>query len=98
MAARLSEFVVSSEGQLSIQKQNPYPPEVIESSITQESDALESMWTGAIHIPFMLEKAIEPVTLQVPSKGYHVDAIAQKIGLPDAKRLLASRYSETFIW
>ncbi|GLT28794.1 hypothetical protein SLA2020_037010 [Shorea laevis] len=90
-ASRLAEVVVSSEGQLSIQKQNPYPPEIIESSMTLELDAQESIWTEAIHIPCLLEKAVEPVILHVPSNGYYMDVIAEKLGLLDANKLLVSR-------
>lgn len=90
-AARVPELVVCSEGELSVRKKKPFPPEVIESAISQETDAQESVWVEAVKIPCILDKAVEPVILHVPSNGYYVDIIAQSLGLPDANKLLLSR-------
>lgn len=93
-AAGLPELVVSAEGQLSIWRKDPYPPNVIESSISQQSDVAESITTMAIYIPCSPEKAVEPVILNISSTGYYLDVIAQILGLSDANKVLISRYVE----
>ncbi|EOY25539.1 hypothetical protein QUC31_011642 [Theobroma cacao] len=87
-ATGLPELVVNPERQLSIRKENPYPPDVIESSVSQQS---ESITTMAIYIPCSPEKAVEPVILNISPKGYYLDVIAQKLGLSDANEILISR-------
>ncbi|MBA0568598.1 hypothetical protein Golob_006077 [Gossypium lobatum] len=90
-AAGLPELVVSAEGQLSIWRKDPYPPNVIESSISQQSDVAESITTMAIYIPCSPEKAVEPVILKISSTGYYLDVIGQILGLSDANLILISR-------
>ncbi|XVF23082.1 hypothetical protein REPUB_Repub13aG0007300 [Reevesia pubescens] len=90
-AAGLPELVVSHEGQLSIRKKDPYPPDVIESSVSQQSGVAESITTMAIYTPCSPEKAVEPVILNISSTGYYLDSIAQKLGLSDANKVLISR-------
>lgn len=87
---RLSGFVVTSKGQLSIQKQNPYPTETIESSDIQQCST-ESILVKAIQIPASLDETIQPVTLDISSSGYYLDVIAQKLGVKDASKVLLSR-------
>lgn len=89
--ARLSGSVVTSKVQFSIQKQNPYPPEIIESSDIQKSGGKKSIKVKAIHIPASLDKTIQPVTLNVSSAGYYLDVIAQKLGVTDGNKVLLSR-------
>ncbi|XP_031249532.1 small RNA 2'-O-methyltransferase-like isoform X2 [Pistacia vera] len=90
-AARLSESVVTFEGQLSIWRKNPYPPNIIESLVIQQSNSPNSICVGAIYIPCSLEKAIQSVTLDVSSTGYYLDVIARKLGLTDGNKVLVSR-------
>lgn len=90
-ATRLSEFVVISEGQLSIRRKDPYPSKIIESSIIQQSESPDSICIEAIHIPSSLEKAVLPVTLNVSSTGYYLDVIARKLDLTDGNKILVSR-------
>ena len=96
-AAGLPELVVSPEGELSIRKKDPYPPDVIESSVSPQSSVAESITTMAIYIPCSPGKAVEPVILNISSTGYYLDVIAQKLGLSDANKVLISRYVETVI-
>ncbi|GAV65633.1 dsrm domain-containing protein/Methyltransf_23 domain-containing protein [Cephalotus follicularis] len=90
-AARLSGSLITSEGHLSIRRQNPFPREIIESSVIEESGSQESIWIEAIHIPSSLEEAVKPLTLCVSTTGYYLDVIAQKLGLTDANKVLVSR-------
>ncbi|XWS18001.1 hypothetical protein CRYUN_Cryun32bG0004700 [Craigia yunnanensis] len=90
-AAELPELVVSHEGELSIRKKDPYPPDVIESSVSQQSSVAESITTMAIYIPCSPGKAVEQVILNISSTGYYLDVIAQKLGLSDANKVLISR-------
>ncbi|XP_044496175.1 small RNA 2'-O-methyltransferase isoform X3 [Mangifera indica] len=89
-AARL-ESVVTFEGQLSIRRKNPYPPNIIESLVIQQSDSANSICFQGIYIPCSLEKAVQSVTLDVSSTGYYLDVIAQKLGLTDGNKVLVSR-------
>ncbi|KAL9345628.1 hypothetical protein Peur_060481 [Populus x canadensis] len=82
---------VTSKGQLSIQKQNPYPTEIIESSDIQQSDSPESILVKAIQIPASLDKTVQPVTLNISSAGYYLDVIAEQLGVTDASKVLLSR-------
>lgn len=91
-AAGLPELAVSPEVDLSISKKDPYPPDVIESSVSQISGFAESITTMAIYIPYSPEGAVEPVIFNIPSTGYYLDIIAQKLGLSDANKVLISRY------
>ncbi|KAL9452885.1 hypothetical protein AB3S75_008634 [Citrus x aurantiifolia] len=90
-ATRLSEFVVTSEGQLSLWRKDPYPPEIIESSIIRQSESPDSICIEAIHIPSSLEMAVHPVTLNVSSTGYYLDVIARTLDQTDGNKILVSR-------
>ncbi|KAF2317898.1 hypothetical protein GH714_041218 [Hevea brasiliensis] len=90
-AAQLSGSVVTTKGNLSIQKKNPYPSEIIELIDIQKSDSLQNTMVEAVHIPFSLDKTVQPVRLNILSDGYYLDAIAQKLGVTDANKVLLSR-------
>ncbi|KAF5742423.1 small RNA 2'-O-methyltransferase-like [Tripterygium wilfordii] len=90
-AAKLSESVVSSNGQLSIKRKNPYPTEIIESSAIEKSVSPEITLVEALYVPYLLEKTVQPVTLNLSSSGYYLDVIAQKLGLTEANKVLVSR-------
>ncbi|KAF2317921.1 hypothetical protein GH714_041243 [Hevea brasiliensis] len=80
-----------TKGNLSIQKKNPYPSEIIELIDIQKSDSLQNTMVEAVHIPFSLDKTVQPVRLNILSDGYYLDAIAQKLGVTDANKVLLSR-------
>ncbi|KAJ4836352.1 hypothetical protein Tsubulata_043970 [Turnera subulata] len=90
-AAGLSGYVVASKGNLSIQKKNPYPPAIIKLSDIQQSVSQEDIVVKVIHIPPSLDKIIQPSSLDVPSSGYYLDIIAQKLGVRDANKVFMSR-------
>ncbi|KAK8629062.1 hypothetical protein V6N13_077919 [Hibiscus sabdariffa] len=90
-AAGLQELVVSPEERLSIWRKDPYPPDVIESSMSQQSNVAECITIMAIYIPCSPEKAVEPVVLNISTTGYYLDVIAQKLGLSDGNMVLISR-------
>ena len=80
----------TSEDQLSMQRENPYPPEIIQTVVNQQSSLPESL-IGAIRIPCSNEKTVEPLTLNVASNDYYLDVIAQELGFTDASKVLVSR-------
>lgn len=92
-AATSSASVATGEGKLWIRKQNPYTPATIEAA-TDGNPSAESICVEAIHIPYLLEKAVQPLVLNISSKGYYVDAIAEKLGVADASHVLLSRCVE----
>ncbi|XP_050367959.1 small RNA 2'-O-methyltransferase-like [Argentina anserina] len=94
-AARLSGYIASSEEELWIRRENPYPPEIIELSCIQpipnKSGCPEILMVEAIIIPCSLEKTVERVILNLTSSGYYLDAIAKQLGLLEASDLMISR-------
>ncbi|KAI3946565.1 hypothetical protein MKX01_014423, partial [Papaver californicum] len=89
-AATLSSSVATDVGKLWIRKQNPYSPETIEAAINENPSA-ESICVEAIRIPCSLEKPVQPLSLNISSKEYYVDVIAEKLGVADASHVLLSR-------
>ncbi|KAG8365669.1 hypothetical protein BUALT_Bualt18G0130400 [Buddleja alternifolia] len=89
-AAKLTDLVLIPDGQLSLQRRNPYPPE-IKSSINHESDLLGSIPMEVIYIPASQEKSVKSVTLNITATGYYLDAIARELGLTEASDVLISR-------
>ncbi|KAK3430588.1 hypothetical protein EUGRSUZ_K01946 [Eucalyptus grandis] len=90
-AATLPTLITATEGQLWIRRQNPYPPEVIEPLLLEQSCTLGCVCVQALLIPSSLNEDIKPVTLNVSSSAYYLDVIAQKLGLLDASKILVSR-------
>ncbi|XP_048229208.1 small RNA 2'-O-methyltransferase isoform X1 [Ricinus communis] len=90
-ATRLAGSVVTTKGQLSIQKQHSYSPEIIEALDIINSDNPDTISVEAVYIPSSLDKLVQPVSLTVSSAGYYLDAIAQKLGVADANKVLLSR-------
>ncbi|CAL5410265.1 unnamed protein product [Camellia sinensis] len=90
-ASRLSGSVSASEEQLSMKRENPYPPEIVQSVVDQQSSLLDSILIKVVRIPYSVEKTVEPLTLNVASNGYYLDIIAQELGLTDASKVLVSR-------
>ncbi|XP_057471735.1 small RNA 2'-O-methyltransferase-like [Actinidia eriantha] len=91
VAPRLAGSVSTSEDQLSMQRENPYPPEIIQTVVNQQSSLPESILIGAIRIPCSNEKTVEPLALNVASNDYYLDVIAQELGFTDASKVLVSR-------
>ncbi|KAI3412314.1 uncharacterized protein J3R85_017499 [Psidium guajava] len=90
-AATLPTLVTATEGQLWIRRQNPYPPEVIEPLLVEQSSTLGCVCVEALLIPSSLNEDVKPVTLNVSSSMYYLDVIVQKLGLLDASKILVSR-------
>ncbi|XP_055961166.1 small RNA 2'-O-methyltransferase-like isoform X2 [Mercurialis annua] len=92
-ATRLSGSVFTSKDQLSIQKQHSYSPEIVGSIDITQSGSSDSIRVEGLHIPASLNKIIQPVSLTISSTstGYFLDAIAQKLGVTDANKVLLSR-------
>ncbi|KAI7978845.1 Small RNA 2'-O-methyltransferase, partial [Camellia lanceoleosa] len=93
-ASRLSGSVSASEEQLSMKRENPYPPEIVQSVVDQQSSLLDSILIKVVRISYLVEKTVEPLTLNVASNGYYLDIIAQELGLTDASKVLVSRASQ----
>ncbi|KAI7979086.1 Phenylalanine--tRNA ligase alpha subunit, cytoplasmic [Camellia lanceoleosa] len=93
-ASRLSGSVSASEEQLSMKRENPYPPEIVQSVVDQQSSLLDSILIKVVRISYLVEKTVEPLTLNVASNGYYLDIIAQELGLTDASKVLVSRFEE----
>ncbi|KAI3964043.1 hypothetical protein MKW92_014286 [Papaver armeniacum] len=89
-AATLSGSVATDEGKLWIRKQNQYSPETIEA-VTNGNPSAENICVQAIRIPCSLEKPVQPLSLNISSKEYYVDVIAEKLGVADASHVLLSR-------
>lgn len=88
-ATRLPEPVLVSREFMSLKRTSPYPPEVLESvdvCCDQETHV------KAIRIPYLVEKDVEPLTLDVSANKYYMDAIARELGAADASMVLLSRY------
>ncbi|KAG6385251.1 hypothetical protein SASPL_154082 [Salvia splendens] len=89
-AAKLSDLVIVSDDQLSVQRRNLYSPEII-SSINHEASLLESIPLDVILIPVSCEKAVEPLKLNISATGYYLDVIAHALSLPGASDIIISR-------
>ncbi|KAE9452432.1 hypothetical protein C3L33_15670, partial [Rhododendron williamsianum] len=90
-AQRSSGSVTTCEDQLSLQRGNPYPPEIMQTLFNQQSSLAGSIWILAILIPCSEEKAVVPLMLKVAPNDYYLDVIAQKLGLCDASTVIISR-------
>ncbi|KAK7267183.1 hypothetical protein RIF29_19848 [Crotalaria pallida] len=88
--AELSGLLATPERHLWIRKQSPYPQDLIESLMKQDSSQ-ECIQVAAVRIPGSLEKSVEAVTLHVSSKDYYLDIIANELGFEDAADVLISR-------
>ncbi|KAK3023926.1 hypothetical protein RJ639_043596 [Escallonia herrerae] len=90
-AATLPGSVSTSEDQLSVRRQNPYPPELIESLVNQQSVLPESTSIVALMIPSSIKNSVEPLTVSVSANGYYLDVIARELGVTDASQVMVSR-------
>ncbi|XXG74659.1 hypothetical protein AAC387_Pa07g3324 [Persea americana] len=90
-AARLSGSIRVSEGELWIWRLNPPSSEIMQTCSDGNSGSTEHVQMEAILIPNSMEKAVETVTLNISSKEYYLDVIAQKLGVMDCSRVLVSR-------
>ncbi|CAH8345971.1 unnamed protein product [Eruca vesicaria subsp. sativa] len=97
-AAKLWDCIVVSPPGDSLQRKNPYPPAIIEG-LGLAATHVENIRVEAVHIKCTKrdEEVLEPVTLDVSSDRYYLDAIAEKLGLKDASQVMISRaISKTF--
>lgn len=96
-AAQLSGIVITSAEQHWIRRQNPYPPEIVDSAI-EESGSPRSFLIKAIYIPCSNEKTVDVVNLNVSSTGYYLDVVANQLGLVEASKVLITRWVEEIVW
>lgn len=89
-ASKLTDLVLISDEQLSLERRNPYPQEII-SSINHELSFSESIPIDVIRIPVSHEKAVESLTLNITATGYYLDVIARALGVMGAADVLISR-------
>ncbi|KAI3741438.1 hypothetical protein L1987_59111 [Smallanthus sonchifolius] len=87
-ATRLSETVLMSKEFISLKRTSPYPPEVLQSI---EVCCDQETFVKVIRVPYTVEKVVEPLTLDVSSNKYYMDAIARELGAADASMVLLSR-------
>lgn len=89
-ASKLTDLVMISDDQLSLQRKNSYPPETI-SSINHELSLSESIPLDVIRIPVSCEKAVEALKLNISASGYYLDVIACALGFTGASDIIISR-------
>ncbi|KAM0072117.1 putative la-type HTH domain, methyltransferase type 12, HEN1, double-stranded RNA binding domain 2 [Helianthus debilis subsp. tardiflorus] len=87
-STRLSEPVLVSNEFMSLKRTTPYPPEVLESI---EVDFDQKTYVKVLRIPYLVEKVVEPLTLDVSANTYYMDAIARELGAADASMVSLSR-------
>ncbi|KAK2981401.1 hypothetical protein RJ640_017989, partial [Escallonia rubra] len=87
-AATLPGSVSTSEDQLSVRRQNPYPPEYL---VNQQSGLPEGTSIGALLIPSSIKNSVEPLSISVSANGYYLDVIARELGVTDASQVMVSR-------
>ena len=90
-ASRLPELIAVSEEELWIRRREPYPCDLMESLIHQQSPMTSEACIEAVCIPFSLDKDVTSMSLNLGSKGYYLDIIAQELGVVDASKVLISR-------
>ncbi|KAJ8430266.1 hypothetical protein Cgig2_030665 [Carnegiea gigantea] len=90
-ASRLSELIAVSEEELWIRRREPYPYDLVESLIDQQTPMTSEACIEAVYIPFSLNEDVRSVSLNLGPKGYYLDVIAQKLGVVDASKVLISR-------
>lgn len=87
-ATRLSETLFTCKEQVSLRRTSPYPTEVLQSV---EVSCEQETYVKAIRVPYLVEKNVEPLTLDVSSNKYYMDAIARELGVEDASKVFLSR-------
>lgn len=90
-AARLSGSLIISERELWVWRPSQYSPEIMQACINGNLGTTECVQIEAVLIPNSMEKAVETLTLNVSSKEYYLDVIAQKLRVRDCSRVLVSR-------
>lgn len=91
-ASKLSGSLITPDEKLWIKRLNPYPQDIIASSMMQESCSSENITVRALYIPGSMEEAVEPISFDVLPSGYYMDIIAQKLRIASASEVLISRY------
>ena len=90
-AAKLSESLYVPKGQLSIRRKNPYPSEVMTSTVIESSLSSERSLIEVVRIPHLLDKPVESIILDLSPTRYYLDLIAKELGLCDAAKVFISR-------
>ncbi|KAK4795886.1 hypothetical protein SAY86_028212 [Trapa natans] len=90
-ASKLSGSLSSPDEKLWIKRLNPYPQDILESPIDQESCHPEVTTVHALYIPSLMEEPVEPINFDVLPSGYYMDIIAEKLRISNASDLLISR-------
>lgn len=90
-AEKLSDSLSAPKGQLSIQRKNPYPSDVITSSVIEPSLSSERSLIEVIRIPCLLDKPLESIVLDRSPTGYYLDLVAKELGLSNAAKVFISR-------
>lgn len=90
-ASKLPGSLNTPDGKLWIKRLNPYPHDIVESSVTQESSSSDNITVRALYIPGSMEELVEPISFDVLPSGYYLDIIAQKLRLASASEVLISR-------
>ncbi|KAL4563713.1 hypothetical protein LXL04_027758 [Taraxacum kok-saghyz] len=87
-SGRLPDSVFGSKEHSSLKRVTPYPPEVLQSV---EISCEEETYVKAIRVPYLVNKSVDSLTIDVSSNKYYMDAIAKELGVSDASRIMLSR-------
>lgn len=90
-AEKLSGSLLPLEDHLSLKRQSPHPPDVLQSLENCESALPESIEIQAIRIPSSVNEIIETLVLNLSSSSYYLDVIAEALGVKEASRVQVSR-------
>ncbi|XP_027089661.1 small RNA 2'-O-methyltransferase-like isoform X1 [Coffea arabica] len=90
-AEKLSGSLLPLEDHLSLKRQSPHPPDVLQSVENCESTLPESFEIQAIRIPSSVNETIETLVLNLSSASYYLDVIAEALGVTEASRVQVSR-------
>lgn len=89
-AARLHPICIPDD-ELWIRNKKTYSQKTIQTLANQYPRSAESVQLEAVLIPFMDEKPIEILTLNISPNHYYLDEIGSKLNLKDSSRVLISR-------
>lgn len=94
-ATRLPEPLLISKEFMSLKRTSPYPPEVLTSV---EVCCEQETYVKVIRVPYLVEKVVEPLTLDVSANKYFMDTIARELGAADASMVSMSRYGKQLLY
>ncbi|KAI4370929.1 hypothetical protein MLD38_019220 [Melastoma candidum] len=79
------------EGSLLVRRKSPYPSELVDSVLMDQSSDRETAFVNALYIPCDLRDDVKEVTLSICPSRYYLDIVAEKLGQTDASKVLISR-------